>query len=59
MLVNFSYSELLQISSALNTIDSVYGNDCVKPLLEKVNNVMDYMDTAPITDIYPHLSVVK
>lgn len=59
MLVNFSYAELLQISSALNTVNTVYGNDCVKPLLDKVNNVMDYMDTTPVTDIYPHLTIVK
>ena len=53
MLVNLSYSELLQISSALNIVETVYGGDSTTDLLFKVNDVMNAMDNMPITDVYP------
>lgn len=53
MLINFSYSELLQISSALNIVETVYGGDSAVDLLFKVNDAMEAMDNMPITDVYP------
>lgn len=55
MLIKLSYMELLQIASALTTIESVYGTTAVTPLREKVEKAMEYMDNAPITDIYTDL----
>lgn len=53
MLINFSYAELLQISSALNILETVYGSDSTTDLLFKVNDAMSAMDNMPITDVYP------
>lgn len=58
MFINFSYSELLQIASSLATIENVYGNGSTLELQEKIIGAMDYMDNAPITDVYPGVGTV-
>lgn len=59
MLVNLSYNELLQISSALATIENVYGNGTFYDLLVKVNDCMAFMDNAPITEVYPGVGTIN
>lgn len=53
MLVNLSYGEMLQIVSALSTIENVYGQGNTVELQSKLNSAMEYMDNAPLTEIYP------
>lgn len=53
MLINLSYGELLQIATALTTIENVYGTNNSYELQMKVNDAMEYMDNAPLTDVYP------
>ena len=56
MLINLSYGELLQIASALSTIENVYGTNMTYELQVKVNDAMEYMDNAPLTDVYPGIN---
>lgn len=53
MFVNLTYGECLQVSSALNVVSSVYGNTEADKLKRKFDDVMEYMDNAPITEVYP------
>lgn len=58
MLVNMSYGEILQCVTALHTIENVYATGKTKELTEKLEKVMEYMDNAPITDVYPFIEGV-
>lgn len=53
MLINLSYGELLQIAAAITTVENVYGNSNLYDLEMKINDAMDFMDNAPLTDVYP------
>lgn len=55
MLIDFNYSELMQIAACLSIMDSVYGNDVIVDLKTKVDGCIEYMDNAPVTAIYGNL----
>lgn len=55
MLVKLDYSELVQIAACLAIVDSVYGNDAIINLKQKIDGCIEYMDNAPVTAIYGNL----
>lgn len=58
MFINLSYGEILQCVTALKTIENVYESGVTKPLCEKLENVLEYMDNAPVTEVYPFIQGV-
>lgn len=52
LLVNLSYQDLLTISAALHTFETVYatGNTC--ELQERLDACIEAMDNNPVTDFY-------
>lgn len=52
MFVNFSYCELCEIKACLSRIDSVYENGKTLNLQSKIEQILDFMDNAPITQVY-------
>lgn len=55
MLIKFTYAELVQLAACLAIMDSVYGNDVIVELKQKIDGCIEYMDNAPVTAIYGNL----
>ena len=55
MYFKVSYEDLLLISSALTTIENVYGNGTTIDLQDRIESCMNAMDNAPITELYPYV----
>lgn len=52
MICKFTYDELNSIAACLKLIRAVYGRDNLDDLIKRVDDLIAYMDTAPITEIY-------
>lgn len=59
MLINFSYAELMQLASCLSTVENVFGTGTTCMLQDKIADCMEFMDNAPVTDVYPGIHRVK
>lgn len=55
MICKFDYDELYTISNSLKLIRAVYGRDNLDDLIKRVDDIISYMDNAPITEVYPDL----
>ena len=58
MYVNMSYGEILQCVTALKTIENIYERGTTKQVCEKLEKVLEYMDNAPVTEVYPFIEGV-
>jgi len=52
MFINFSYCELCELKACLAHIETVYANGKTVNLQNKIDEILHFMDTAPISQVY-------